>query len=261
MSAAGGSSCLYQGRVMHHRLRPVRHRFSYRVFSLFLDLDETAAVNARLWLLSVERPNFLSFRAADHGARDGSPLKPWVLARLAEAGIELERPSIRLLCFPRLFGYVFNPISVYFCYDCDRLAAIVYEVKNTFGGQHIYTFKVHRAGAGDRLAVHGCAKDFYVSPFIDMEARYEFHVAEPGRRLAVVIKETERGLPLLIASQSGERCPLTDRAILGCLVSDLFMTFKVSLGIHVEALRLWWKGVPLFARAARPIAAETGPIG
>ena len=217
MTAPAPNSCLYQGRVMHHRLRPVHHRFTYRVFSLFLDLDETEEIDRRLWLLSIERGNLLSFRAADHGARDGSPLKPWVLARLAEAGIELERPGVRLLCFPRLFGYVFNPISVYFCYEDERLAAVVYEVKNTFGGQHVYTFKVQRAGAGDRLAAHGCAKDFYVSPFIDMEARYEFHVAEPGRRLTVVIKETERGLPLLIASQSGERFPLTDRAIVGCL--------------------------------------------
>ncbi len=261
MTAPAPNSCLYQGRVMHHRLRPVHHRFTYRVFSLFLDLDETEEIDRRLWLLSIERGNLLSFRAADHGARDGSPLKPWVLARLAEAGIELERPGVRLLCFPRLFGYVFNPISVYFCYEDGRLAAVVYEVKNTFGGQHVYTFKVQRAGAGDRLAAHGCAKDFYVSPFIDMEARYEFHVAEPGRRLTVVIKETERGLPLLIASQSGERFPLTDRAIVGCLASDLFMTFKVFLGIHVEALRLWWKGVPLFGREPRPIQADTGPTG
>jgi DUF1365 family protein len=86
-------------------------------------------------------------------------------------------------------------------------------------------------------------------------------VAEPGRRLAVVIRETERGLPLLIASQSGERQPLTDRAILACLAADLLMTFKVFLGIHIEALRLWWKGVPLFAREPRPVPAEMDPTG
>jgi hypothetical protein len=261
MTDAAVHSCLYQGRVMHHRLRPVPHRFTYRVFSLFLDLDEAAAVNRRLWLLSVERPNLLSFRAKDHGARDGSPLKPWVLARLAEAGIVLDDPRVRLLCFPRLLGYVFNPLSIYFCYDAERLAAILYEVKNTFGGQHTYAFRVRRAGAGDRLAAHGCAKDFYVSPFIDMDARYAFHLAEPGRRLAVVIKETERGEPLLVASQSGERRPLTDGSILACLATDLLMTFKVFLGIHIEALRLWRKGAPFFSREPRPIPADTGPTG
>src|SRR3954469_19455317 len=108
-------SCLYQGRVMHHRLRPVRHRFTYRVFSLYLDLDELAAVDRASRLLSVERFNLLSFKAADHGPRDGSPLKPWLLARLAEQGIVLDRPRVMLLCFPRLLGFVFNPLSIYFC--------------------------------------------------------------------------------------------------------------------------------------------------
>ena len=247
MTATLGS-CLYQGRVMHHRLRPVAHRFSYRVFSLLLDLDEAREVDRRLWLLSVERRNLLSFRAVDHGPRDGSPLKPWVLARLAEHGIVLERPRIRLLCFPRLLGFVFNPLSIYFCYEGKSLRALVYEVKNTFGGQHAYVFGAEATPGGRRVAVHGCAKEFYVSPFIDMDARYEFRLAPPGERLAVVIRETERGLPLLVASQIGERRPLTDRSILACLASNLFMTFKVFAGIHLEALRLWLKGAPLFMR-------------
>ena len=167
---------------MHHRLRPVRHRFTYRVFSLFLDLDETRRRSTGGSGCSRSSGAICSsFRAADHGARDGSPLQALGAGAAGRGGHRAGRPRIRLLCFPRLFGYVFNPISVYFCYDDERLAAIVYEVKNTFGGQHVYTFRVQRAGAGDRLAAHGCAKEFYVSPFIDMEARYEFHVAEPGR--------------------------------------------------------------------------------
>ena len=251
-------SCLYQGRVVHHRLRPVRHRFSYRVFSLYLDLDELDTLDRRLRLFSVERPNLLSFKAADHGARDGSPLKPWVLARLAEQGIALARPRIVLLCFPRVLGFVFNPLSVYFCYDGDALAAVLYEVKNTFGGQHVYAFRVRRAGSGGRLAAHSCAKAFYVSPFIDMAARYHFHLAEPGERLAVVIRESERDEPLLIASQVGERRELTDRTILRCLAGDLFMTLKVVIGIHVEALRLWLKGAPLFSRDTRPASPRPG---
>ena len=258
MSAEITHSCLYQGRVMHHRLRPVQHRFTYRVFSLFLDLDELPELARRLRFLSFEHSNLLSFRAIDHGTRDGSPLKPWVLARLAEAGIVLTGPRIRLLCFPRVLGFAFNPISVYFCYEGDRLAAVVYEVKNTFGGQHAYSFGVRRAGAGDRLAVHSCAKEFYVSPFIDMAARYDFHVAEPGERLALLIRESEHGDPLLIASQVGERLPLTDAVILRCLAADLLMTFKVFIGIHVEALRLWLKGVPMFTRESSPAPADAG---
>ena len=261
MTGTALASCLYQARVMHHRLRPVRHRFTYRVFSLLLDLDEADRINRRLWLLSVERPNLLSFRAKDHGARDGSALKPWTLERLAAAGITLSDPSIRLLCFPRLFGFVFNPLSIYFCYDGARLAALIYEVKNTFGGQHVYTFPVRFAGRGGRILAHGCAKDFYVSPFIDMDARYEFQLAEPGERLAVVIRAPERGLPLVVAGQIGKRRPLADRALLACLASDLLMTIKVFLGIHVEALRLWRKGAPWFARARHPAAAGGGPTG
>jgi uncharacterized protein len=258
MTGPASRSCLYQGRVMHHRLRPVRHRFTYRVFSLYLDLDELGTLDRRLLLLSVERLNLLSFKAADHGARDGSPLKPWVLARLAEQDVALARPRIMLLCFPRVLGFVFNPLSVYYCYDGDVLAALVYEVKNTLGGQHVYAFRVRRAGRGERLAVHSCAKDFYVSPFIDMAARYHFHLAEPAERLAVVIRETERDEPLLIASQVGERRELTDRTILGCLAGDLFMTLKVVIGIHVEALRLWLKGAPLFPRDTRSASPRLG---
>jgi DUF1365 family protein len=163
-----------------------------------------------------------------------------------------------LLCFPRVLGYVFDPLSVYFCYDGNALAALVYEVKNTFGGQHVYAFRARRAGRGGRLAVHACAKDFHVSPFLGMAARYRFHLAEPAERLAVVIRATEGDAPLLVASQAGERRKLRDRTILGCLAGDLFMTLKVVVGIHVEALRLWRKGAPLFPRDARSASPRLG---
>jgi DUF1365 family protein len=256
MSTAPIRSCIYQGRVMHHRLRPVQHRFVYRVFSVFLDLDELPALNTRLRLFSVERRNLLSFRAADHGDRDGTALHPWVTQQLAASGIALVRPRIMLLCFPRVLGYAFNPLSIYFCYDDDRLTAIVYEVKNTFGGQHAYVFPVQREDNHRRLTAHGCDKNFSVSPFIDMEARYEFDVAVPDQRLCVVIRESERGAPLLVASQVGRRRPLTDTTIFACLAVDLFMTFKVFVGIHVEALRLWLRGVPLLTQVTRPASAD-----
>lgn len=244
-------SCLYRGRVMHHRLRPVRHRFTYRVFSLYLDLDELPALDRRLRLFSVERRNLVSFRNADHGPRDGSPLKPWVLDRLAAEGIRLEQPRIMLLCFPRVLGFVFNPLSVYVCYDGPSLAALLYEVKNTFGEQHTYAFRARLDERG-RLAAHGCAKSFHVSPFIGMATRYRFRVDEPGERLALVIEETEQASLLLVASHVGRRQSFVDHAIFSCLARDLFMTFKVILGIHVEAFRLWCKGAPVFTRAHRP---------
>jgi DUF1365 family protein len=256
MTSEGSRSCLYRGRVMHHRLRPVRHRFTYRVFSLHLDLDELAALDRRLRLFSVERWNLLSFRNADHGARDGSPLAPWVLDRLAAAGIRLARPRVTLLCFPRVLGYAFNPLSVYFCHDGERLAAVLYEVKNTFGEQHVYAFPVRHEGYGPRLAAHGCPKAFYVSPFLPMTTSYRFRLEEPGRRLVLVIEAAEHGRPVLVASQIGARETLDDRTIVRCLVGNLLMTFKVTLGIHIEALRLWRKGAPFFPKRKKKGVGE-----
>ena len=255
MTGTALRSCLYDGVVMHHRRRPVDHRFVYRVFSLYLDLDELPMIGERLRLLSVERPNLLSFRNRDHGARDGSPLQPWVAARLASVGIRLEHPRIMLLCFPRFLGYVFNPLSIYFCHDGLRLAAVVYEVKNTFGGQHAYVVPVAADVAG--ALAHEVEKAFYVSPFIGMEAGYRFRLRAPGERLALVIRESDEGGCFLVASHTGRRLPLTDRALAICAARTSFMTFKVFAGIHLEALRLWRKGAPLHPRPAAPQSPRT----
>lgn len=229
---------------MHHRFRPVAHRFVYSVFSLYLDLDELDEVRRRSWLLGVERLGLLSFRNRDHGPRDGSALKPWVLDELSKEGIVLERPRIMLLCMPRIFGYVFNPLSIYFCHDGERLAAILYEVKNTFGGQHTYAFPISGERGPEAPMAHGCDKAFYVSPFIQMAARYRFTLREPGEKLAVVIKEHDTEGLFFIASQIGDRAPLRDATLLRALLGDCVMTFKVFAGIHLEALRLWRKGAP-----------------
>lgn len=245
-------SCLYDGKVMHLRLRPVRHRFVYEVFSLLIDLDEQVEVDRSLRLLSVERRNLLSFRAADHGPRDGSPLRPWVEAQLAAHGLEDAAGRVALLCFPRLLGYVFNPLSVYFCHAASgELRAIIYEVKNTFGDQHCYVFGVRPDGGP---LGHACAKELYVSPFIAMDARYEFKLREPGQRLSLTIFERDADGPLLNATHVAQRRALNDRELVRALRRNLFMTWKVIVGIHFEALRLWLKGVPYFSRDA---AADT----
>jgi DUF1365 family protein len=238
-------SCIYATRVMHKRMRPVRHRFVYNVFSLLLDLDELDEIDRRLRLLSVQRFNLMSFLFKDHGLRDGSDIRPWVDEQFERAG--LPRPArTRLLCFPRLFGYVFNPLSIYYGYDTDeRLMGIVYEVKNTFGGQHCYVLPVE---AGTTVVRQSCNKEFYVSPFIPMEATYHFKLEAPDERLMVAILETTAEGPLLVATQHGERRPLTDRQILRCLLVNGLMTVKVIAGIHWEALRLFIKRVPLVPR-------------
>ena len=239
---------------MHQRLRPVRHRFRYRVFSLLLDLDELPSIVRASRLLRIERPGILSFRAGDHGRRDGSPLKSWALAELAAAGIR-GVARIELLCFPRMWGFVFNPLSVYFAYDADdRMVAVLYEVKNTFGGQHVYPLAVSPdAGSGDGRIRHVAEKDFYVSPFIDMGAAYHFSLQRPDEALELVIRETDAQGLFFVASQSGKRRPLTDRALATCLFRNMAMTFKVIGGIHVEALRLWLKGAPYHPKTAEQI--------
>ncbi len=247
-------SCLYEGMVMHQRLRPVRHRFRYRVFSLLLDLDELPLIADRLRLLRIEQPGVLSFRAKDHGTRDGSPLRPWAEARFAEAGIG-PPARLELLCFPRLWGFVFNPLSVYYAYDsAGALNGVLYEVKNTFGGQHAYVLPVDakRSGGAGRIR-HSVDKAFYVSPFIDMTAVYHFALLPPGDELELVIRETGPDGLFFTASQSGRRRPLDDRALALCLGRNLAMTFKVIGGIHAEALRLWLKGAPYHPKAAGQI--------
>jgi DUF1365 family protein len=244
---------LFPGVVMHHRLRPFRHRFVYRVFSVLLDLDRLDALDRRLRLFSVERGNLFSFRNKDHGPRDGGALRPWVEACLAELGLDLDGGPIRLLCFPRVLGYVFNPLSVYFCYDpANTLRAIVYEVKNTFGGQRAYTLPVDERRSDGQIR-QACGKDFYVSPFIDLEAGYRFKVIPPADRLSVVIHEEIEAGTQLVATLTGRRVPLTDRQLLLAALRVPFMTQKVIAGIHWEALKLWLKGAGFRSRHDLPV--------
>ncbi|MEM9782412.1 MAG: DUF1365 domain-containing protein [Pseudomonadota bacterium] len=239
------TQCLYRGHVMHMRLRPFEHRFRYRVFSLLLDVDRLEETCRGLSLLALDRFAVLAFHRCDHGPRDGSDLRPWVEAQLAAAGLPARPARIWLLSFPRLFGYVFNPLSVYWCVDGrDRVYAVVYEVKNTFGDQHPYVLPID---ADDPTpARHGTAKAFFVSPFLDMGQRYRFTLARPGRRPAIRIRQGHAGDgpegDWLIATQNGTRRPLSDRALLAAFASHPLMTLKVFAAIHWQALRLWLKG-------------------
>lgn len=232
---------IFAGDVMHLRLRPKRHQFRYPVFCMLLDIDRLAETMAGLRWLALNRFGLFSFHEKDHGARDGSALRPWVEARLAEIGAAAPA-RIMLLSFPRMLGYAFNPLSVYYCYDGNgALAAIVYEVKNTFGDQ--YPYAVIARPEADGLARHDQLKEFFVSPFIDMDKAYSFTAAPPGERLALRIKQTDAEGAYLIATWSGKATPLDDRQLLRRFVRHPLMTISVILGIHWEALRLALKGV------------------
>jgi len=254
-------TCLYHGEVMHRRLRPFGHRFVYRVFSLLVDLDTLPARGSALGLrlLSHNRFNLFALHDRDHGRRDGSPLRPWVEQELSAAGIALEGGRIFLHCFPRLLGYVFDPISVYWCYGLDgRLRAVLCEVKNTFGEQCSYMLPAP-PGRGSAAPLRAaCDKAMYVSPFIGMDARYRFRLDDPEARLRLVIAESDRNGALLIASHTGTRRPLSDRALLGAFAAFPILTAKVIVAIHWQALRLLLKGARI---EPRPKMSEGNAAG
>ncbi|MFN3614877.1 MAG: DUF1365 domain-containing protein [Rubrimonas sp.] len=205
---------LYAGEVMHLRLRPVRHQFRYAVTTALLDVDGLERDAAPLRLLSVDRFNLFSVMRRDHGARDGSDLRPWVQARLAEAGLPDRPARILLLAMPRLLGHAFNPLSVFWCYGPDgRLQSVVYEVKNTFGDQFAYALGAE--ADADGAVRHAHEKEFFVSPFVPMEQTYRFTVRPPAERLAIRIRQGDAEGPYLIATQNGRARPLTDAALAG----------------------------------------------
>lgn len=254
--------CLYTGRVYHARLKPFRHEFRYRVFSLYLDLDGIPALAQKLRLFSHNRGNLLSFHDKDHGSRDGSPLRPWVEAAVAARGLDLKGGPISVLCFPRLFGYVFNPLTIYFCHrpEDGALAALVYEVKNTFGQQHAYVIPVTGPGRAEdgRAVEQATDKRFYVSPFIDMDCRYRFRVRPPGERLSVLIRQADREGEVLVAAQTGRRRRLGDGALLRAVATHPLMTHKVVAAIHWQALRLWLKGAKFHRKPPPPAEPVSG---
>lgn len=244
-------SALYQGRVMHLRLERARHQFRYRVFSLYLDLDELPSLDKRLKLFSYNRFNMLSFHDRDHGAGDGSPVRDWAAAQIRAADLGWDGGPIRLLCFPRLWGYVFNPLAIYFAFQKNgALAGMLYQVSNTFGERHSYVLAASVDDTG--MIRHGCAKHFHVSPFFGMEYRYRFRLRVPDEKLAVAIRMDNAKGPALIATQSGFRQPLSDQALAGAVARHPLMTLKVIAAIHWQALKLWRKGVPFHKKPPPP---------
>lgn len=248
-------SSIYIGLVMHRRLRPRRHHFRYRAFWLLLNLDEIEALSNRMTWFSYNRPNLFSFYDRDHGDGTNTPLRAQIDRQLAEAGLNISGGRVMLLCMPRTLGYCFNPLSVFFCYRKDGdLEAIVYQVHNTFAERHSYVIGVK----GAKSAIHqSFLKRFYVSPFLDMDLRYDFRIAGPDSRVAVAISATGSEGPVLNAVMAGVRKPLTDRSLFGVFWRIPAVTIKVMAGIHWEALKLWIKRIGLRRRPAPPVCATT----
>lgn len=249
------AAVLYFGDVMHARLKPMGHRFSYRVMSLLIDLDRLDDADRQSRLFGVNRPALYSFHESDHGDRDGSPLRGFAQRSAAAHGIDLRGGRVVLLCYPRLLGYTFNPLSAYFCHRADgELAMIIYEVRNTFGDIHCYVLPVRP----DQVSTAGIRQQqdklFYVSPFIEMAMRYHFRVSPPGPNVRLRILETDAEGPVLAATFNGRRRQLTTAALLRSFVSLPLVTLKIVAAIHWEALRLWIKGARL---VPRPVETNT----
>lgn len=247
------NSSVYCGHVLHHRWQPKRHRFVYRVFSLLIDLAELPTLQRQLRWLSINRFNLFSFHEKDHGA--GTPaLKADISQLLEERGYPEASAKIQLLCYPRILGYVFNPLSVYFCYDqYQQLRVIIHEVTNTFGQRHCYLLPVEPSQSGSWVRQQS-DKQMYVSPFMPMESSYRFRILPPnGKQLAVCIQQEqlssgETEPHKLFASFTGTHRPLNNGTLLALFMRYPLMTLKVIGGIHWEALRLWIKGLRLQPR-------------
>ena len=234
------TSSIYNGTVIHKRFKPKIHFFKYKVFSLLLDLSDLNRLDKDINFFSYNTFNLISFFDKDHGERDGSSLFEWVKKSLAENNINSENIKIKLLCYPRIFGYVFNPLSVFFVYDNqENLISILYEVKNTFGEQHTYIFKVEN----NNLLQHNCSKKFHVSPFIKMNCNYFFRILKPAEKISVIIDQYQLDEKILFASQEGRRVDFNSKELLKSYIKHPLMTLKIISAIHFEAFKLWVKGI------------------
>ena len=240
------NSFIYSGNVVHKRFKPKIHYFKYKVFSLLIDLSEIELIDKRLKIFSFNKFNIISFYNKDHGARDGSSIKDWVINNLKKNNINTKDIQIKLLCYPRIFGYVFNPLSVFYIYDKNlNLISILYEVKNTFGEQHAYIFKTDIT---HNLLQHICKKKFHVSPFIEMNCVYFFRLLKPGNKISIIIDQNDEDGKILYASQDGVKSELTNVNLIKSYLKHPLMTFKIILAIHFEAFRIWTKGIKFIKR-------------
>ena len=240
------NSYIYSGNVVHKRFKPKTHFFKYKVFSLLIDLSELELLDKNLKIFSYNKFNIVSFYDRDHGARDDSSIKEWVIDNLKKNNIDNENIQIKLLCYPRIFGYVFNPLSVFYIYDNNsNLISVMYEVKNTFGEQHTYIFKTD---IDQNLIQHKCKKKFHVSPFIEIDCIYFFRLLKPGRKISVIIDQNDKEGKILYASQDGVRSEMTNANFIKSYLKHPLMTFKIILAIHFEAFKLWTKGIKFIQR-------------
>ncbi|MGE0828329.1 MAG: DUF1365 domain-containing protein [Hyphomonadaceae bacterium] len=245
---------LYHGGTTHTRRRPFQRQFSYRLFHLWLDIDTLAQTLRPLRMIRYNRFGLFSFHDADHGDRSGAPLRPWAESMFARAGISLDGGAISLLTFPRILGYVFNPISVFVGYGPNGAPrGVIYEVNNTFGETHAYV----AALAGEAPFAHAAKKMLHVSPFYDVRGDYRFAFSPPEEAFALRVENVVAGQCEHVAIAAGAHARLTDAALLRAFFTVPLMTLGVAAAIHWQALGLWLRGARYRRKPAPPKSPAT----
>ena len=240
-------SCLYTGQVGHQRLTPVNNAFRYNLFFLYLDLAELETVFASRWFWSVERPNWASFRRADHFRPQFLPLESAVRDEAERQLGKRPQGPIRLLTHLRYLGYCFNPISIYYCFaeDGQSLEAFLVEIHNTpWGEEYLRAFDARTGQRDGEWHRYQLDKEFQVSPFMPMDIVYDWRFTAPAEQLAVRMTNSRQGAEVFSASLQLRQQPLTGGNLAGVLLRWPFLTGKVIAAIYWQALRLKWKGVP-----------------
>lgn len=238
MTSESAALNLHRGETVHRRFTPFSSSFRYRLALIDLDIDRLDEANLQTWLFSVERPAMFSFRRRDHAGFEKRALRPWAEATLLRAGVTPPTGSIRLITFPRHLFYKFAPISLWIAHDeTGSPAAIIYEVRNTFGECHSYVAALE--GSRSR---HEAQKSFHVSPFFDVSGTYQFSLRITQNGLHLGVTTIAEGQPVHSASLSTNCAPASDKDLAAVAIGMPFSTIGVTMGIHWEALKLWIKG-------------------
>lgn len=247
-------SCIYEGRVRHSRREPAVHRFNYRLFMMYLDLDELPSLFAKRSCWSVSGPTIARFRRSDHLGPESQALAESVRDLVeSETGNRVGGP-IRLLTNLAYFGYCFNPVSFYYCFseDGETLEYIVAEVNNTpWGELDTYVLDCSRPQGSSKAWNFRPDKKMHVSPFIPMEVEYHWALSEPTEHLSVFMANSKHGKRFFSASMSLNRKSINARSLAGVLIRFPFMTLKIIAAIYWEALRLWVKRVPFYSHPGK----------
>ena len=243
---------IYRGEVVHKRLSPVEHKLKYKVFSLLVDVDQLKDINSKHKLFSVDRWSLFSLHQIDHGYRDGRSISHFAWDIVENCGLLGQVRKIRMLFYPRILGYAFNPLTTYFCEDREgNPLLMIYEVRNTFGEN--LTYVVPAGPSVEGTFAHSTKKKFYVSPFNQVDGDYTFHIRSSSEEKLVGVALKLKGAPMLRTHFRGREAPMRDSELFKVFCRYPMMTLKIMAGIHWDALKLWRKGLSITERPAPPI--------